>query len=526
MTRLTATGLRPAVALPLALALLALLLRLYGLADKPFWYDEIVTLNRTNLPLVDLIIDAFRHKHFPTYFMVVAPFASTSPDEWTLRLPSAMFGAVCVFLVARLARDVRGSFAGLVAGLLMALSPAEVQYGQEARPYTLISCMVLIALCGLVRIEQTSRQAVPAQTGPVALSGAWAAYGFGTIGALLMENNTLPWLLASNLALVTILARRPSGQRSLLRNWGWTEAAILLVWLPVLILMFTLNRGAVMTGLEWVPKATWEDTRSIFAAVYLFRISDMMTFGLSPTLLPGFGAIVLALALFGAWRLKSDPALLVVIGLAFLAMPIAILAISIFKPVLVPRYMLWSTGPFFVLAGIGAAALPARLSPVIVAIVAVGGALSLAPYYGSETKPRWDQAAAYLARNIHTQQDVVVAANRAVKFVLASYDERLHPDSKFPIHAWTAVDTAQCAAADARVWVIYGRVGQGIQESEADFRGKWSAFGSPAAQIRFGAHILILRFDGVPIPPQRDFDSVQLEPHVDSQPIEPYQPNP
>ena len=62
--------------MPLVLGLLALLLRLHGLADKPLWYDEILSLNRARLPLADLIIDALKHKHYPTYFLLLRSFAS------------------------------------------------------------------------------------------------------------------------------------------------------------------------------------------------------------------------------------------------------------------------------------------------------------------------------------------------------------------------------------------------------------------------------------------------------------------
>ncbi len=141
---------RPAVTLPLVLGLLALLLRLHGLADKPLWYDEILSLNRARLPLADLIIDALKHKHYPTYFLLLRSFASAHVDPRTPRLPSALCGAGCAFLVARMATDIRGTLAGIVAGLLMTLSPLEVQYGQEARAYALISCLVLIALWGML----------------------------------------------------------------------------------------------------------------------------------------------------------------------------------------------------------------------------------------------------------------------------------------------------------------------------------------------------------------------------------------
>ena len=137
---------RAAVALPVVLAALALVLRLYGLSDKPLWYDEIVTLNRANLPLAELVIDALKQKHYPTYFLLLGPFASADIDGWMLRFPSAVFGAVCVLLVSRLAAEMRGPRTGLGAGLLMALSPFEVQFGQEARPFTLTSCLVLVAI--------------------------------------------------------------------------------------------------------------------------------------------------------------------------------------------------------------------------------------------------------------------------------------------------------------------------------------------------------------------------------------------
>lgn len=482
------------VALPVLLAVLALLLRLYGLSDKSLWYDEIVTLNRANLPFAELVIDSLKHKHYPTYFLLLSSFTSADIDEWMLRFPSALFGAICVFLVTRLATEIRGPQAGLGAGVLMALSPFEVQFGQEARSYTLISCLVLVAIWGLVRIAHAPVAAALPMSRPAALRGAWAAYALGTLGALFVHNNTVPWFLVSNVALLVVVHRAPSQRRGLLRNWAWTQAIILFLWLPGLIMMLLANRGAELSGVGWIPEASYENIWSVVSALYLFRISDMMTFDLLPAPLPGFGAGGVMLALLGAWRLKADPPSLGVVGLAFLAMPIAILVVSAFQPMLVPRYLMWSTGPFFVLAGIGATALPARFSPLIATVVAVGGAVSLAPYYNSETKPRWDRVAAYLTGSARPQ-DVIVVQNQSVKFVLASHAKRFGLDSRIPILAWSPYDTARRAAAGERVWVLYGRVGQGAQEPEEGFRQKWLAFGSPAEQARFGSHILIFRFD-------------------------------
>jgi mannosyltransferase len=493
-------------ALAAGLASVALILRLHGLADKSFWYDELFTWGRARLPLAQLAVDAFKHKQLPTYFLLVSPLASSANPEWTLRLPSAIFGAICVFLVAGAASELRGLVAGLVAGLLMALSPTEVQFAQEARPYVLGSALVLAALWGLLRIANRSASGpIPQES---ALPGAWTAYTLGTLGALCIENNTFPWLFASNLALLVVVLRAPSSRKGgLLINWARSQGVILGVWLPALAVTAFLNRGAELEALLWVPKPTWEMLRSTVATVYLFRISDLMTFRLMPTLVSGFGAVVALIALLGAWRLRRDPPLLAALGLALVAMPLTILLLSAVQPLLVPRYLLWSTGPFFVLAGIGAASLPARISAPTALLLAAGGALSLAPYYKAETKPLWRDAAAYLATHVRPQ-DAVVAENSSVRFVLTAYAQRFPLHSHGPILSWSPIDTARQAAAAERVWAVYGRVGQGIQEPEELFREKWAAFGTPAEQIGFGASILVLRFDR---PSQHDIEGSSEE---------------
>jgi hypothetical protein len=385
----------------------------------------------------------------------------------------------------------------------MALSPIEVQFAQEARPYVLGSALVLAALWGLLRIANRPEAAAQPIMQESALPGAWLAYTLGTLGALCVENNIFPWLLASNLALLVVALRTPSIQKGdLLVNWACSQGLILGVWLPALAVTVLLNRGAELNGLLWIPKPTWETLRSTIAAVYLFRISDLMTFRLLPTLVPWFGTVVALIALLGAWQLRRDPPLLAVIGLALVAMPLTILLLSGVQPLLVPRYLLWSTGPFFVLAGIGAASLPARISAPTALLLAAGGALSLAPYYRAETKPRWRDAAAYLATHVRPQ-DAVVAENSSVRFVLNAYAQRFPLRLHDPILSWNPTDTARQAAAADRVWAVYGRVGQGLQEPVELFRQKWAAFGTPAEQIAFGASILVLRFDR---PSQHDIE--------------------
>jgi hypothetical protein len=175
-------------------------------------------------------------------------------------------------------------------------------------------------------------------------------------------------------------------------------------------------------------------------------------------------------------------------------MPVAIVMMSLVQPLLVPRYLLWSTGPFYVLAAAGVAALPAKLVAFAAAALGLGAATSLLPYYQSETKPRWDLAAAHLAAHARAG-DVTVVNSGAVRQMLAAYSTR------FPIDPDILAPPAQPSQAisrfaeGARLWLIHGVTGQGVIESRETFFARWSSLGQPKAAIRIGRHIVILRFE-------------------------------
>ena len=72
---------RLTLAIPLVPTALALVVRLYGLSDKPLWLDEIITQRRANRPISDLIANSLSNKHFPTYFLFVRAFDAPMIDE-------------------------------------------------------------------------------------------------------------------------------------------------------------------------------------------------------------------------------------------------------------------------------------------------------------------------------------------------------------------------------------------------------------------------------------------------------------
>lgn len=480
--------------------LLALALRLYDLAGKPLWLDEVITHNRALLPLPQLVSDSLINKHFPSYFLLVRAFDAPVIDEWLLRLPSVVFGTLAVLLVALIATEVRSPRAGFVAGMLMALSPIDVQFSQEARSYTLVSFLILLALWGLLRIAK--RAPAGSTTSELlhrirrrAAASAWAAYALGTIAALNVLLVAAFWWLASNLAMAVVIFRAGADRAQLRRRWLMLQGVIGLIWLPGLIALAADKHPDPLRGYHWIPSSTFDHVTTVLASVYLFRPSDMTNFALLPVPVPWLGLIVVAFALYGVWQLRRAPNLLAAVGLAAVTMPAAMLALSIFHPFWIPRYLLWSTGAFYVLAGIGVAALPRRLFAWTIAVLIVGGAGNLAPYYRIETKPRWDLAAQYLAK--HAKPGDVIATNdQPARYVLSAYAPRYRLTQ--PILDGYNGARMLGAARPPRVWVVYGRVGQGAMIPAEDYLRKWSALGTPAATVHFGDRVVAWRFGPAP----------------------------
>lgn len=478
---------------PAAIALLALLLRLHGLGDKPLWLDEVTTLHRATITLPALIAESLHSKHYPSYFLLLWVVAKLGASTWMLRLPSAIFGAIGAAVAYAIGDEAGGRRTGTAAGLLLALSPFDIQYGQEARSYTLAACLILIALWGLVRLARAPALAVAGLSWKRVPPLPWIAYGLGTTAALDVLNVAIPWLVAANLAAFAIAWRAGDSGRALFwRNWAWVQGFILVAWLPFFVAVCVLSHGTVLRGDGWAPPETWATLWSIVAPVYLYRISAFITFDVMPSAVPWISAIVGLLALAGAWRLRDRLAVLAVIGGSALVLPALLFLVSLLAPALVARYFAWSAAPWFVLAGAGLGQLATRRFAVAGAAFAAVALVNLAPYYHDETKPRWDVAAATLADEAQPGDVILVDSPDAYE-VFSAFAARSGLDRHVTITA-TPTDAARLAPGHD-LWVVYGRTGQGKMITPADYTNSLAALGKPGTELVFGRYVVAWRFN-------------------------------
>jgi mannosyltransferase len=479
------------------------LVTLWRIGAKPFWLDETFTIDRARLPLAALIHNSLVNHHLPTYFLLIhaiLPHVLLGHHaELLARLPSALCGAASVALVFLAGWRIAGPIAGLAAALILGLSPALIAFSQEARSYTMVMACILVALHGIIGIIGQSPRPFgrgPSGRGP---SGRdWALYGLGTLAAILVLGDAILWMIFVNVAMLPVLANKPWRQR-LWRPWLAVNLLILVTAAPFYELMNSTVHGKYANSFAWIPRLDGQRLWSILASVYLDRIGDAVSFRLIPVSTPNFvlGLSALGLPLLvlaGLWRLRGQPALRRLLLIAFAGLPIVLILVSISKPVLLSRYLFWSAAPFAILAGIGFTAIAGRGRIAALIGMTVLLAVSLVPYYHAETKPRWDIAAHDLAQDMRPGDRLFVSDRGALR-VLRLYLPAAADKTVFG-HITGRLDVAKRAMADGhRVWMVYGRAGQGLSPGWYAYASHIASLGEPALFETAGTRIRIGLFD-------------------------------
>jgi hypothetical protein len=182
-------------------------------------------------------------------------------------------------------------------------------------------------------------------------------------------------------------------------------------------------------------------------------------------------------------------------------LPVVLTTISLWQPVLLPRYILWSAAPFAVLAGIGASLglnkLPRPGQIAAITCIAVLLLINLAPYYSAETKPRWDIAAKLLAADV-APGDVVFLDDLYAPAELKVYLPKAEAAAVLN-NSVSDIQHAQLAKAQGkRVWAVYGIAGQIAYDDDwPQFAASMAPLGTPTAIQMAGSRIYITLFDPV-----------------------------
>lgn len=393
----------------------ALGLRLHRLGEESLWIDEAITYARATKAPDALIHDTLRRKHIPTYFLLMHHWLAVGDSEFALRLPSAVFSTGTCGVTYAIGAVAGGPVAGLVAGLLLAIAPAQLHYAQEARMYALLTLLSALSLLGLTLLALTplERGRPIHRLSPAKALERRALLGFalafvGTAGILWTHNTAIFFVAALQLMAALLWWQSPGQRGGFLLNWLLVMGACLLAWSPWI--PHLVDQSGTFD--RWKQKDLSRDlARDVLDELLL--VGDPQ--GPLPWLL-GASAL-LALAMTGptrkhAWLFASG--LLSALGLAALA---SVIKANMFFV----RTLLWVAIPAYVLVGLGLSRLPKGSGLLVLVGLLYLTAPHTRDYYSTRQKPRWRD---FLTRLSEMPEDEVIVGVRVSRFTYYYYNRR------------------------------------------------------------------------------------------------------
>lgn len=150
-------------ALMILITLIGAFLRLYNLGAASLWDGEIFTLLFAQYDWKIFLSSVSTFSAHPPLWFALSKLAITGGwNETILRLPAAFAGIVSVPALYALSKRFFDGRVALVAAALLACSPLDVIFSQNARNYALFVLLTILlmygAARGLVRYARTTRQ--------------------------------------------------------------------------------------------------------------------------------------------------------------------------------------------------------------------------------------------------------------------------------------------------------------------------------------------------------------------------------
>jgi mannosyltransferase len=350
--------------LPMA-ALLLLALRQLGLHSM--WRDEVSSVVFAKGSLGELLTIVGRDRdevglaNMATYYLLLHFWLAVGETEARIRLLSVLFGVASVVPVYFIARRLGGWLAAALAAGIFALIPYVIHYSQEARGYSL-AMLIGGALTWLVLIgvERGRRAWWP-----------WLAYGL--IAALGLYVHFFLALVVAAHGLWLLATRQVPGWRGIAA--GGIPLLIAAAPIPLIIAEFGSEHA-------WIPPLT----------VPRFSIAMVKLAG-SPWLL----ILLMTLLMVAAVLRRRDARVWLLVASVLVPIVVAV-AVSLFKPTFIPRYMIMVLPMLAALAGVALVSVrPVVVRAVLVAVVAVALALALPSAYWTQTNINWRAAGRWIA---------------------------------------------------------------------------------------------------------------------------------
>lgn len=248
---------RLATSLALAVAFSAgAAVRIHELGQKSLWLDEAFSLAISQRSLLETLqLTVLTDTHPPLYYLILNLWLRWDTGEAWARLLSALFSIAGMPMMYKVGRALHeGTPTGVLAAVILALSPFHIWYAQEARMYAMLSFFVLASSYFLlVALRRGGGQ-------------AWLGHVLSTTLALYTDNGAIWYVLATDLFFLSSLRLL----RGKVLGWALSQLAVAILYAPWLPSLWLQTQR--VTESFWLPAPSFPDVLQTFLDFNSFNL--------------------------------------------------------------------------------------------------------------------------------------------------------------------------------------------------------------------------------------------------------------
>jgi hypothetical protein len=457
-----------------AILAVSLVLRLWQIGALSLWTDEGSAWFAASLPFRDLIRFCIEKDASPPFYYLLTGLAvRLGNDELHVRLVSALASTALVWVTYRFARLFADRRTATIAAALMAISPFQIMYAQEARSYALVALWTVLSLYLFARAALLEERAVWIPLTIVTAAGLWTQSIF-VLG------------LGVQAAFVVLT---PAGRRSLPR-WLLAIGAAFLLYAPWIY--FSAAHRDLGSSHWYVPRLHGHNLFQVIRAVLLGPLS-LVTPPYAATT-PGLDhvmprklawLILLATPLmplaFVVPRLfdRDRRGMLLRFVLGALVLPLAaVFVVSFWRPLFLTRYFVFLTPMVAILIATGVRSMRPRVASMAwFGLLMVVNGYATFRYYIDYSKEQWRAAAEKIAADSDPAHTAVIVTFDPEAF--AFYNLKL--PRPYPVFAAAHPDVP---FHDAYTPGQLDTIERTLRDSTARFDETWVVVRSPNSPVR------------------------------------------
>jgi len=425
--------------------LIAIFLRFYNLGGPSFFNDELETLRVANYHSIPEMINlGVKPDVHPPGFQIIMYYVVhyIGDSQYILRLPTAIFGILAVFMIFFLGKFLYSAREGLIAASITTFLWAPLYYSQEARAYSMLFFMAMLTTYLWLKIVNDFYNLKPSNIKLIIL------YIVSAFITEYIQYLGLFFIFLQGISTILILMKKP---KQLLK--GMIIFAILgvlfLPWLPSML-------AQLQHGAEWI-----KPPKLLAFGYFLAFLYSLSPYILAIALILYAFLIVKIIKLgFEKTNLFISPDLFLIL---WLVVPFAIIFIKsiISKPALTYYSLIFTAPAAYILFARAITTLKVKKSiqNILAFIIVVVMAYQLIidfNYYGQpykdhimifnkrfkkRTKEQFKEAAEYVKDNYNKYPKSIIISYAWFEDYFNYYFEKFDFLHKVDINVWGSADT-------------------------------------------------------------------------------------